>query len=82
MANYEEVRVKITNTQLNKLKSTAKKKKKKKIGTTLSMTKKNFQYEEVTHELLLITRKPLMNIPVLLAKNVLSFKEKYFGKEW
>ena len=80
MANYEEVRVKITNTQLNKLKSTAKKK--KKIGTTLSMTKKNFQYEEVTHELLLITRKPLMNIPVLLAKNVLSFKEKYFGKEW
>ena len=30
MANYEEVRVKITNTQLNKLKSTAKKKKKKK----------------------------------------------------
>ena len=79
MANYEEVRVKITNTQLNKLKSTAKK---KKTGTTLSMTKKNFQYEEVTHELLLITRKPLMNIPVLLAKNVLSFKEKYFGKEW
>ena len=79
MANYEEVRVKITNTQLNKLKSTAKK---KKNGTTLSMTKKNLQYEEVTHELLLITRKPLMNIPVLLAKNVLSFKEKHFGKEW
>ena len=46
------------------------------------MTKKNFQYEEVRHELLLITGKPLMNIPVLLAKNVLSFKEKYFGKEW
>ena len=81
MANYEEVRVKITNTQLNKLKSTAKKKKKK-IGTTLSMTKKNFQYEQVTHELLLITRKPLMNTPVLLDKNVLLFKEKYFGKEW
>ena len=78
MANYEVVRVKITSTQLNKLKSTAK----NKIGTTLSMTKKNFQYEEVTHELLLITGKPLMNIPVLLAKNVLSFKEKYFGKEW
>ena len=77
MANYEVVRVIITSTQLNKLKSTAK----NKIGTTLSMTKKNFQYEEVTHELLLITRKPLMNIPVLLAKNVLSFKEKYFGKE-
>ena len=46
------------------------------------MTKKNFQYEQVTHELLLITRKPLMNTPVLLAKNVLLFKEKYFGKEW
>ena len=78
MANYEVVRVKITSTQLNKLKSTAK----SEIGTTLSMTKKNFQYEEVTHELLLITGKPLMNIPVLLVKNVLSFKEKYFGKEW
>ena len=78
MANYEVVRVKITSTQLNKLKSTAK----NEIGTTLSMTKKNFQYEEVTHELLLITGKPLMNIPVLLVKNVLSFKEKYFGKEW
>lgn len=77
MANYEVVRVKITSTQLNKLKSTAK----NEIGTTLSMTKKNFQYEEVTHELLLITGKPLMNIPVLLVKNVLSFKEKYFGKE-
>ena len=78
MANYEVVRVKITSTQLNKLKSTAK----NKIGTTLSMTKKNFQYEEVTHELLLITGKPLMNILlVLLVKNVLSFKEKYFGKE-
>ena len=77
MANYEVVRVKITSTQLNKLKSTAK----NEIGTTLSMTKKNFQYEEVTHELLLITGKPLLNIPVLLVKNVLSFKEKYFGKE-
>ena len=78
MANYEVVRVKITSTQLNKLKSTAK----NEIGTTLSMTKKNFQYEEVTHELLLITGKPLMNILlVLLVKNVLSFKEKYFGKE-
>ena len=45
------------------------------------MTKKNFQYEQVAHELLLITRKPLMNTPVLLDKNVLLFKEKYFGKE-
>ena len=38
MANYQEMRVKLTNTQLNKLKSTAKNKK----GTILRLTKKNF----------------------------------------
>ena len=41
MVNYEETGVKLTNTQLNKLKSAAKKKKKKKIGITLTITKKN-----------------------------------------
>ena len=39
MANYEEVRVKITNTQLNKLKSTAKKKKKKKNWNNIKYDK-------------------------------------------
>ena len=35
MVNYEEVRVKLTNTQLNKLKSAVK----NKTGTTLRITK-------------------------------------------
>ena len=48
MANYEEARVKLTNTQLNKLKSESKKKKKK-AKTTLRITKKNFQDEELPH---------------------------------
>ena len=45
--NYEEVRVTLTNTQLNKLKS----------GTTLRITKKSFQDEELSHELFLTTRR-------------------------
>ena len=51
MASYEEARDKITNSQLNKLKSTAK----NKTGTTLKITKKNFQDEELPHEFLLTT---------------------------
>ena len=39
MTNYQEARVKITNTQLGKLKNAAK----TKIGTILKMNKKNFQ---------------------------------------
>ena len=42
MANYEEARVKLRNAQLNKLKSAAK----YKAGTTLRITKKNFQDKE------------------------------------
>ena len=42
MANYEEARVKLTNTQLNKLKFAAK----NKTGTILRITKKNLQDEE------------------------------------
>ena len=38
MANYQEVRVKSTNTQLNKLKSAAK----NKTGTIVRLNKKNF----------------------------------------
>ena len=53
MANYQEARVKLTNTQLNKLKSTAKNKK----GTILRLNKKNFEDEVLSHELLLTTRQ-------------------------
>ena len=43
--NYEEARAKLPNTQLNKLKAATK----NKIGTTLRITKKNFQDEELPH---------------------------------
>ena len=49
MASYEEVRVKLTNTQLHKLKSTTK----NKTETTLWIKKKNFQDEELSNELFL-----------------------------
>ena len=51
MANYQEARVKLTDTQSNKLKSAAK----YKSGTTLN--KKNFEDEELPHELFLTTRQ-------------------------
>ena len=51
MESYGEARVKLTNTQLNKLKSAAK----IKTGTTLRTTKKNFQDEELPHELFITT---------------------------
>ena len=53
MENYEEARVKVTNAQLNKLKSTAT----NKTGTTLRITKKKFQDEELPNELFLSTRQ-------------------------
>ena len=45
MANHEEARVKLTNAPLSKLKSAAK----AKTGTTLRITKTNFQKEELPH---------------------------------
>ena len=45
MANYLEVRVKLTNTQLNKLKSAAN----NKTGTMLRLNKKRFEGEELAH---------------------------------
>ena len=42
MGNYEEARVKLTNNQLKELESLTK----KKTGTTLRITKKNFQDDE------------------------------------
>ena len=53
MVNYQEARVKLTNTQLTKLKSAAK----NKTGTILRINKKNFQDEELPHELFLTTRQ-------------------------
>ena len=53
MTSYQEARVKLTNTQLNKLKSAAK----NMTGTTLRITKKKFQDEELSHELFLTTKQ-------------------------
>ena len=52
MANYQEARVKPTNTQLNKIKCAAK----NKAGTTLRLNKKKFEDEEFPHKLFLTTR--------------------------
>ena len=48
-----EGRVKLTNTQLNKIKSAAK----NKTRTILRTNKQNFQDEELPHELFLTTRQ-------------------------
>ena len=53
MVNYQEVKSKLTNTQLNKFKSPGKNKK----GTILRIHKRNFQDEELAHELILTTRQ-------------------------
>ena len=47
------MKVKLTNTQLNKLKSTAK----NKTGIIVRLNMKNFEDEELPHELLLTTRQ-------------------------
>ena len=49
MANYQVKRVKLTNTQLNKVKSAAK----KRTGKILRLNKKKFEDEEKPHELFL-----------------------------
>ena len=49
MANYQEARAKLTNTQIKKLKSVAK----NKTEITLRLTQKNF---ELPHELFLLTK--------------------------
>ena len=45
MANYQKARAKLTNTQLNKLKSSTKNKRE----TKLRMNKKKFEDEELPH---------------------------------
>ena len=52
MSNYRKARAKLTKTQLNKLKSAAK----KKTGTPLRLNKKKFEDEELPQELFLIAR--------------------------
>ena len=51
--NYQEIRANLTNTQLKKLKSEAKNKRR----TTLRLNKKNFADEELPHELFITTRQ-------------------------
>ena len=53
MTNYQEARVKLTNTQLNKLKAAGK----NKTGTISRLNKKNIEDEEFPHELFLTTRQ-------------------------
>ena len=53
MANYQDTRVKLTNAQLNKLKSEAT----SKTGTTLKITKKKIQDEKLPHEFFQTTRQ-------------------------
>ena len=55
MANYQEKRVKLTNTQLNKLISAAK----KKTETILRINKQDFEDEKLTHELFLKIRQKI-----------------------
>ena len=65
MANYQEARVKLTNTQLSKLKSASK----NKTGTILRINKKNFEDEELSHALFL-TAKQMIKIRNAFAKNM------------
>ena len=53
MGNCQEARVKLINTQLNKLQSAAK----SKTGTILRLNQKRFENEELPHELFLPTRQ-------------------------
>ena len=53
MAYYQEVRVELTNIQLNNLKFAAK----NKTGIILRLNKKNFEDEELPHKLFLTTRQ-------------------------
>ena len=53
MANYQEARSKLTNTQLSKLKSAVK----HKTGTKLRLNKRNVEDKELPHEFFLTTRQ-------------------------
>ena len=53
MGKYQETRVKLTNTKLNKLKYAER----NKTRTILRLNKKNFQDKELPHKLFLTTRQ-------------------------
>ena len=53
MTNCQEARVKLTNTQLNKVNFAAK----NRAGMILRINKKNFEDEELPHELFLTARE-------------------------
>ena len=55
MVNYQGKRDKLTNIEFKKIKSAAK----NKNGTMLRLTKKNFEDEELPHELFLTTRQTI-----------------------
>ena len=68
IANYQEATVKLTNTQLNRLKSAAV----NKTGTILRLTKKNFEDEESPHEFFQTTRQTTKLRNVNNANNMLT----------
>ena len=55
MANYQEARVKLANARSKKLKSASK----NKTGTILRSNNKNFEDEELLHELFVTKRKTI-----------------------
>ena len=65
MTNYQEARVKLTNTQLNKLKLV----RKNKTWTILRFNKKNFEDEELPHEFFL-TETQTTKIENAFANNI------------
>ena len=65
MTNYQEARVKLTNTQLNKLKLV----RKNKTRTILRFNKKNFEDEELPHEFFL-TKTQTTKIEKAFANNI------------
>ena len=62
MVEYSEINCKLTNVQLNKLKKTVKSNER----ATLRLGIKNFNKDERPHELLLTTRKKILNYVMLL----------------
>ena len=65
MTNYQEARVKLTNTKLNKLKLV----RKNKTRTILRFNKKNFEDEELPHEFFL-TKTQITKIENAFANNI------------
>ena len=77
MVIYEEARVKLTNTQLQKLKAAVK----NKTGKTLRITKKNFQDDELPHELFLTTREKTKIINTF-ANNMSTDKKNFLNVKY